>query len=71
MLRPLTSPIITMVVGRDQRLFAAHEDILCRSPFFAATLKGQFFEAGTKKVKLPDEYDHLRPYAFYGLLICI
>lgn len=45
-----------MVVGRDQRLFAAHEDVLCRSPFFAATLKGQFFEAGAKKVKLPDEY---------------
>lgn len=52
---PLTSPIITMVVGRDQRLFAAHEDILGRSPFFAAMLKDQFFEAGAKKVKLPDE----------------
>jgi hypothetical protein len=45
-----------MVVGHDQRLFAAHEDVLCRSPFFAATLKGQFFEAGAKKVKLLDEY---------------
>ena len=45
-----------MVVGRDQRLFAAHEDVLCRSPFFAASLKDQFFEAGAKKVKLPDEY---------------
>lgn len=52
---PLTSPIITMVVGRDQRLFAAHEDVLCRSPFFATNLKGQFFDAGAKKVKLPDE----------------
>jgi hypothetical protein len=45
-----------MVVGHDQRVFAAHEDVLCRSPFFAATLKGQFFEAGAKKVKLLDEY---------------
>ena len=45
-----------MVVGRDQRLFAAHEDVLSRSPFFAATLKGQFFEGGSKKVKLPIEY---------------
>jgi hypothetical protein len=45
-----------MVVGRDQRIFAAHEDVLCRSPFFAATLKDQFFESGAKKVKLPDEY---------------
>jgi hypothetical protein len=52
---PLTSPIITMVVGRDQRLFAAHEDVLCRSPFFAATLKDQFFDSEAKKVKLPDE----------------
>ena len=52
---PLTSPIITLVVGRDQRLFAAHEDQLTRSPFFAAALKGQFFESETKKVLLPDE----------------
>ena len=44
-----------MVVGRDKRLFAAHEDQLTRSPFFAAALKGQFFESGTKKVVLPDE----------------
>jgi len=51
----LTSPIVTMVVGREHRLFAAHEDVLSISPFFAAVLKGQFHEAGTKKVELPDE----------------
>jgi len=51
----LTSPIVTLVVGRDQRLFAAHEDSLSHSPFFAAALKGQFLEASTKKVELPDE----------------
>jgi len=51
----LTSPIITLVVGHDQRIFAAHEDVLCRSPFFSAALKGQWLEAGTKKVELPDE----------------
>lgn len=45
-----------MVVGRDQRLFAAHEDVLCRSPFFVAALKAQFFEADAKKVILPNEY---------------
>jgi hypothetical protein len=44
-----------MVVGRDQRLFAAHEDVLCCSNYFAATLKGQFFETGAKKIKLADE----------------
>ena len=46
-----------MIVGHEQRLFAAHEDVLCRSPFFAAHLKDQFFEASAKKVKLPDEYE--------------
>jgi len=51
----LTSPIVTLVVGREQRLFAAHEDVLCHSPFFAAELKGQFLESGTKRVELPDE----------------
>lgn len=52
----LTSPIITLVVGRDRRLFAAHEDVLARSPFFSAALKGQFLEASSKQVELPDEY---------------
>ncbi|KAL9623677.1 MAG: hypothetical protein Q9160_002133 [Pyrenula sp. 1 TL-2023] len=51
----LTSPIITLVVGRDQRLFAAHEDVLSRSPFFVDALKGQFLEANSKKVDLLDE----------------
>ncbi|KAL1989494.1 hypothetical protein VTN49DRAFT_6691 [Thermomyces lanuginosus] len=52
---PLTSPIVTMLVGHEQRLFAAHEDVLSRSPFFEAVLKGQFLEAGPKQVDLPDE----------------
>lgn len=52
----LTSPIITLIVGREQRLFAAHEDVLSLSPFFAAALKGQFLESTAKKVELPDEY---------------
>ena len=51
----LNSPIITLVVGHDQRLFAAHEDVLCRSPFFATYLKGQFLDGNAKKVELPDE----------------
>ncbi|KAJ5037204.1 uncharacterized protein L3040_007384 [Drepanopeziza brunnea f. sp. 'multigermtubi'] len=51
----LTSPIITLVVGREQRLFAAHEDVLCISPFFQAACRGQFMEASTKRIFLPDE----------------
>jgi len=44
-----------MVVGRDQRLFAAHEDVLSQSPFFAVALQENWLEAGTKKVTLQDE----------------
>jgi len=51
----LTSPIITLIVGPEQRLFAAHEDVLCLSPFFQAACRGQFLEAHTKRINLPDE----------------
>jgi hypothetical protein len=51
----LTSPIVTLVVGHEQRLFAAHEDVLCHSPYFVAALKGQFLQGGAKRVELPDE----------------
>jgi len=51
----LTSPIVTLVVGREQRLFAAHEDVLCHSPSFAAALKGNFLENGSKRVELLEE----------------
>lgn len=52
---PLTSPIIAMIVGQDQRPFAAHEDILSVSPFFSSALEEQFLEDGTKQLTLPDE----------------
>ena len=51
----LTSPIITLVVGADRRLFACHQDVLCLSPFFAAALKGQFYEGVSHRIELPDE----------------
>jgi len=51
----LTSPIITLTVGKEQRLFAAHEDVLCLSPFFSAACRGQFLEAHAKRIDLPDE----------------
>jgi hypothetical protein len=51
----LTSAIVTMVVGPDQRLFAAHEDVLCHSPFFAEALRGQFFESTNRRIDLPTE----------------
>lgn len=51
----LTSPIITLVVGREQRLFAAHEDVLSLSPFFRSACRGQFLEAHSRKIELLDE----------------
>jgi len=56
---PLASSIITMVVGRDQRLFAAHEDVLSLSPFLALACRDSFFEGGAtgdgRRIYLPDE----------------
>lgn len=49
------SPIVTLVIGHEQRIFAAHEDVLCNSPYFANVLKGQYIEASTKRIALPDE----------------
>ncbi|KKA28348.1 hypothetical protein TD95_000179 [Thielaviopsis punctulata] len=49
------SPVVTITVGRQGRLFAAHEDVLCQSPFFAAVCRKQALGRGTKRVLLPDE----------------
>jgi hypothetical protein len=51
----LTSAIVTVVVGSDQRLFAAHEDVLCHSPYFAELLRSQFFESTNRRIDLPTE----------------
>jgi len=51
----LTSAIITIVVGQEQRLFAAHEDVLSHSPFFAAACRDHFLEGNDRRVFLPDE----------------
>jgi hypothetical protein len=51
----LNSAIVTMVVGADQRLFAAHEDVLSHSPFFASALRDQFFESTNRRIDLPNE----------------
>jgi hypothetical protein len=51
----LTSAIVTIVVGPDQRLFAAHEDVLCHSPYFASLLRDQFFESTNRRIDLPTE----------------
>ncbi len=49
------SPIVTLTVGREGRLFAAHEDVLCQSPFFERLCRGQFLGAQSKRIALPEE----------------
>jgi hypothetical protein len=51
----LTSAIVTMVVGPEQRLFAAHEDVLRHSPVLAAAIADQFFAATSRRIFLADE----------------
>jgi hypothetical protein len=51
----LTSPIVTFTVGKEGRLFAAHEDVLSMSPFFMAACRGQFLGSQSKRIDLPDE----------------
>jgi len=49
------SPIVTLTVGHEGRLFAAHEDVLCQAPFFEKVMHGNFFDAQNKRIALPDE----------------
>ncbi|KAM0321573.1 hypothetical protein ACHAQA_010063 [Verticillium albo-atrum] len=50
------SPIVTLTVGREGRLFAAHEDVLRQAPFFEAACRdSHFFDAQSKRISLPDE----------------
>ncbi|KAI1875698.1 uncharacterized protein JN550_001984 [Neoarthrinium moseri] len=54
----LTPSIITLIVGTEQRVFAAHEDVLGVSPWFQSTLSSMFMDtdsAANKRIHLPDE----------------
>ena len=42
-------------MGPDQRLFAAHEEVLSTSPFFAARCLGQYIDANSRRINLPEE----------------
>lgn len=53
--RTLTSPIVTLTVGSEGRLFAAHEEVLAASPFFEAACRAQYLDAQSKRISLPDE----------------
>jgi hypothetical protein len=66
----LTSAIVTIVVGQEQRLFAAHEDVLRHSPLFAGAIADQFFETNARRIYLPDEepevFSHILEYLYKG-----
>lgn len=51
------SPIVTLTVGREGRLFAAHEDVLRQAPFFDAACRGAppSPDPQGKRISLPDE----------------
>ncbi|KAI5238881.1 hypothetical protein E4T43_07101 [Aureobasidium subglaciale] len=54
----LNSAIVTIVVGKDQRLFAAHEDVLNTSPFFQSAAKDALYTSSShssRRIFLPDE----------------
>ncbi|KAK4150786.1 hypothetical protein C8A00DRAFT_36613 [Chaetomidium leptoderma] len=58
------SPIVTLVVGQEARLFAAHEDVLCQAPFFEKVLRSTYFDAQNRRISLPDE----EPEVFSAIL---
>ena len=62
--RTLNSPIVTLTVGREGRLFAAHEEVLSQSPFFERACREQYLEPKTKRIALPDQ----EPEAFSAVL---
>ncbi|KAH0286758.1 hypothetical protein M436DRAFT_75742 [Aureobasidium namibiae CBS 147.97] len=53
----LNSAIVTIVVGKDQRLFAAHENVLEASPFFQSAAKDALYtsSSSSRRIFLPDE----------------
>ncbi|KAF3023502.1 hypothetical protein G7054_g3522 [Neopestalotiopsis clavispora] len=54
----LSPSIITLIVGKEQRIFAAHEDVLHASPWFQKTLSSMFMDtasSSSRRVYLPDE----------------
>ncbi|CCC07049.1 hypothetical protein SMACR_01073 [Sordaria macrospora] len=58
------APIITITVGSEGRLFAAHEDILCQAALFERMLRGRNQSAQPKRILLEDE----EPEVFSAIL---
>ncbi|KAL9055441.1 MAG: hypothetical protein Q9162_003539 [Coniocarpon cinnabarinum] len=65
-----TAPIVTIAVGPGTRLFAAHEEILNKSPVFAQRCREAYFTTGAlgKRLSLPHEdpetFSHVLEYLY-------
>ena len=51
----MNSPIVTLVIGPEARLFACHESVLSNSPYFATICREQLLEVQQKRIDMPDE----------------
>ncbi|KAL6877021.1 hypothetical protein J3F83DRAFT_434134 [Trichoderma novae-zelandiae] len=51
----LGSSIVTLVVGAEQRLFAAHENVLSSSRFFDNVMRNLYTDPAARRISLPDE----------------
>jgi hypothetical protein len=67
----LTSRIVTFTVGKEGRLFAAHEDVLALSPFFTTACRGQIRESQSMRIDLPDEEPEVFSCVLEYLYVCL
>lgn len=49
------SPTITLLIGPDSTVFSASRDLLCGLPFFRAALLGEFREASSRSITMPED----------------
>jgi hypothetical protein len=70
LLSTLTSRIVTFTVGKEGRLFAAHEDVLALSPFFTTACRGQIRESQSMRIDLPDEEPEIFSCVLEYLYVC-
>jgi hypothetical protein len=67
----LTSRIVTFTIGKEGRLFAAHEDVLALSPFFTTACRGQIRESQSMRIDLPDEEPEVFSCVLEYLYVCL
>lgn len=51
----LMTPVIRLCIGEERVELHAHEDTLCKLPFFRAALQGNFRESQAQSIDLPED----------------